>query len=232
MKIALLANGSFPTHPTPLQALEHADAVICCDGAFRHLKDHAGEIFVVGDGDSADSDALQQSHLNFVHDPDQETNDLTKAFHFALHHFGSTAIESICIIGATGLREDHTLGNISLLDLYNEEVIAFSMPRHENDCCEDNSSSKKAKTTIKMLTDHGVFTPVIGEMQFDSFPRQQVSIFSTTPDIPVTVSGLRYPIRNRTLNALWQGTLNAATGDTFSVQGGHLIVYQTYLEKA
>ena len=42
---------------------------------------------------------------------DQEINDLTKSVRFA-HTQG---YREVLILGATGLREDHTLGNISLL---------------------------------------------------------------------------------------------------------------------
>ena len=45
---------------------------------------------------------------------DQETNDQTKAVNFLL----AQGKRRIAIIGATGNREDHTLGNISLLSDY------------------------------------------------------------------------------------------------------------------
>ena len=42
---------------------------------------------------------------------DQETNDLTKA----VNYVKTLGFREVLILGATGRREDHTLGNISLL---------------------------------------------------------------------------------------------------------------------
>ena len=46
-----------------------------------------------------------------VHVTEQETNDLNKAFRYCL----ANGWTDIVILGATGKREDHTLGNIGLL---------------------------------------------------------------------------------------------------------------------
>ena len=78
-----------------------------------------------------------------------------------------------------------------------------------------------------MVSDYGIFRPVLGRVTLDTFPGQQVSLFSLTPDTPVSVEGLRYPISGRPLRQWWEGTLNEALGDRFTVDGGLLIVYQT-----
>jgi thiamine pyrophosphokinase len=80
-----------------------------------------------------------------------------------------------------------------------------------------------------MFTDNGFFTPVKGNHVFSSFPCQQVSVFNAGCTT-LTSEGLRwqcYPMQE-----LWQGTLNEALGDTFSVEAnGCYLVYQTYLPK-
>ena len=48
------------------------------------------------------------------YNPDQETNDQTKAVNYLMEK----GFRRIAIVGATGRREDHTLGNISLLMEY------------------------------------------------------------------------------------------------------------------
>lgn len=217
-QIAILAAGDFPTHPVPLAALREADFVVCCDSAFldfrRHMGDRPsaltrGRFVVIGDGDSLPAAERASLGDRWIAVADQECNDLTKAMRYVVRHFdpGTTRC---AIVGATGRREDHTLGNISLLAEYAEDYPALG---------------------LAMLTDQGVFTPVCGSRTLPSFARQQVSIFSLTPDVPVTVSGLEYPIRERPLRRWWEGTLNAALGEAFSVSGGTLLVFQTHEAK-
>ena len=81
------------------------------------------------------------------------------------------------------------------------------------------------KVSFRMLSDQGMFLPMQGHQTFQSHPGQQVSLFSLTPHQPVTVEGLRWPINNRQLDWWWEGTLNEATGNSFEVWGGRLVVY-------
>ena len=223
MNITIIANGEFPHTHYPLSFLEETGQVVCCDGAFdKYLRwrrslpvPPSHRITLVGDGDSLLPDITAEAeslgiHPQWVQITEQETNDLTKAVTHIIRQTRQEGIPDgdlrITLLGATGLREDHTLGNISLLGHYAEAYpdIAF-----------------------RMISDHGIFHPMRGLMRFDSFPGQQVSLFSLTPDSPVTVEGLRYPIDGRPLRQWWEGTLNEALGDSFSVKGGLLIVYQT-----
>lgn len=234
MNIIIIANGEFPRSDEPLSYLRKAEQVVCCDGAFEKylrwrlslshplqaLCDNSHiignqPVTVVGDGDSmspavwAEAEALGL-HPDRIKISEQETNDLTKAVTHTLLHTRQEGIPDrdihITILGATGLREDHTLGNISLLGHYAEQY-----PDAE----------------FRMVSDYGIFRPVLGRETLDTFPGQQVSLFSLTPDTPVSVEGLRYPISGRPLRQWWEGTLNEAIGDRFTVDGGLLIVYQT-----
>ena len=108
----ILANGEYPSHPLPLQMLENAEFVVCCDGAANEyiLRGHTPDV-IIGDGDSL-SPEYKELFSPIVHQiADQETNDQTKAVHF----LQKKGFRRIAIVGATGKREDHTLGNISLL---------------------------------------------------------------------------------------------------------------------
>ncbi len=64
--------------------------------------------------DSIPGDLREKYAGKIITIKDQEINDLTKAVYFAQN----VGQEEIVILGATGLREDHTLGNISLLADY------------------------------------------------------------------------------------------------------------------
>ena len=47
----ILANGEYPSHPLPLQMLENAEFVVCCDGAANEyiLRGHTPDV-IIGDG--------------------------------------------------------------------------------------------------------------------------------------------------------------------------------------
>lgn len=199
--VVILANGEYPVHPLPLALLEKASHVVCCDGASAAFVAHGGiPSAIVGDGDSLPSDVRDRFSSCIHSDPDQETNDLTKAVRYCIRE----GYPSVLILGATGKREDHTLGNISLLADYAPDI------------------------SVEMVTDYGVFTPVISDARFETYLGQQVSLFAIDP-VEVTVGNLRYPIRGRILTSWWQGTLNESTGDYFTVQtSGRLIVYRAY----
>ena len=108
----VVANGSFPQTALPLHLLHEASVVIACDGAVEAL-DKAGipPAAIVGDLDSIPPRFRERYADRFHFVEDQEINDLTKSVRFA-HRSGQ---QEVLILGATGLREDHTLGNISLL---------------------------------------------------------------------------------------------------------------------
>ena len=111
----ILANGDYPSTPIPLQVLAKAPFVVCCDGAANeHIARGFTPDVIIGDGDSLS----EENKLRFAHIVErvscQETNDQTKAVRYLLEQDK----RSIAIVGATGKREDHTLGNISLLVEY------------------------------------------------------------------------------------------------------------------
>ncbi|MBR1793185.1 MAG: thiamine diphosphokinase [Bacteroidales bacterium] len=218
MRVTLVANGEFPTHPLPLNSLRRADKIVCCDAAIVTLLDTGFQpaenqtIDVVGDCDSLPQNLRAALPYPLHPESEQDDNDLTKAFRWTL----ANTSEPLCIdiVGATGLREDHTMGNLSLLMRYHLQL-----------------DEKRPGSQIQMLTNHGTFTAVNGSATFTSFARQQVSIFSLSPDVPVSATGLQYSLENRCLTEWWEATLNSALGNTFSLQGGKLLVFQTYEAK-
>ena len=201
----ILANGNFPNSPETLETLNHAPYICCCDGAAEKLIAY-GRIpnAIVGDGDSL-SEEIRKEHKDIIHIvKEQEFNDLTKATRFCI----SQGAKKIIYLGATGQREDHTLGNISLLSFYQEE---FGIE-------------------VSMLTDHGIFhTGRSGFTEFCSFPGQQISIFNISCST-IMSEGLRW--QTYAYKQLWQGTLNEATGHSFTLKtDGKYIVYSTYKAK-
>jgi thiamine pyrophosphokinase len=203
MKTVILANGSYPSHSVPLKHLAEADLIVCCDGAAENLVAHGLKPgAIVGDLDSL-SGSTKEIYSDVLHrDEDQETNDLTKAVRWCL----SQGIVEVVITGATGLREDHTLANISLLAEYSRDL------------------------KVIMYTDTGIFESYDTTVTLDTYPGQQVSLFSITPDTRITSKGLRYPLNNLQLKNWWQGTLNEAVSESFVLEfrEGIVIVFRQY----
>lgn len=198
-RTVILANGEYPRHPLPLSILGKARYVVCCDGAADEFI-RRGNIpgAIVGDGDSfSDSNRRKYADICFFN-PDQETNDQTKA----LKHCVDRGMNSIIIVGATGKREDHTLGNISLLTDYMD--IA----------------------KVELVTDYGVFTPARHNGEFEAVPGGQVSIINFGAE-GLRGENLAYPLSDFT--NWWQGTLNESNGESFRVYAhGKYLVFRTH----
>lgn len=207
----VLANGEQPEHEVPMQLLQTAPFIVCCDGAI--LKCDWADA-AVGDGDSTPSWAREEYESIFHLESEQNDNDLTKATHFCI----SKGFHRIVYLGATGMREDHTMANISLLMRY----------------------AKVFGVEAMMVTNYGWFntvTPSVGipqgdgqyVCQFQSFPSQQVSIFNFGCK-QLRTEGLRY--HGYPFEALWQGTLNEATDDHFNIiADGNYLLYRTFCNK-
>lgn len=196
----ILANGEYPTHPLPLQMLEEAKFVACCDGAANEYisRGYTPDV-IIGDGDSL-SPEYKERFSSIVHQiADQETNDQTKAVHF----LQEKGFRKVAIVGATGKREDHTLGNISLLMEYMREGME-----------------------VRIVTDYGVFMPVNGTQTFESHPGQQISIINFGAK-ELKGEGLVYPLSDFT--NWWQGTLNEAISNKFTIHcTGEYLIFLAY----
>ena len=199
----ILANGDFPEHEIPLSFLKTAQCIICCDGATEKLLAFGREPeWIVGDLDSI-SEELKECFFSILFQSlDQETNDLTKSVQFCIKN----GWDRITILGATGKREDHTIGNLSLLADYGKNA------------------------QVQLLTNYGVFNPQSQSTVYESYPGQQVSIFSLSPTTLFTTQNLVYPLQKRTLTSWWQGTLNEAAADSFNiiVDQGEILVFREY----
>ncbi|HLP75081.1 MAG TPA: thiamine diphosphokinase [Bacteroidales bacterium] len=199
-RTVIISDGSFPVHAIPLAYLKNAERIICCDGSTKSSVDAGFEPFaIVGDMDSI-SEELAFRFADRIHTvEEQETNDLTKAVTWCTEQ----GFNDLVITGATGKREDHTIGNVSLLSDY----------------------ARSAR--VLMVTDTGFFMPLAQTTQLPSFPGQQISVFSIDCENGITSHGLKYQLRNSILTNWWQATLNESVGDNFTLEfsKGRLLVY-------
>ncbi len=194
--VVVLANGEYPSHEVPLDVLENASHIIACDGAAYNAP---WTDAIIGDGDSISEEYRKQ----LTRYDDQEDNDLTKATRYCQQQ----GWRRIAYVGATGGREDHTLGNISLLMRYFREMDIEGI----------------------MFTDWGYFTPCRGNHVFESRAGQQVSIFNFGCST-IHSQGLKWD--SYAYQQLWQGTLNEAICSHFTIEAdSYYMVYQTYETK-
>ena len=206
-KVVILANGLFPKAQQGLDLLKAADQLICCDGAADKLiaKGMSPHV-IVGDMDSVSGEVREQYASIIIHSDDQESNDLTKAVHYCI----DKGYLSVSILGATGMREDHTLGNISLMLEY--------YPRIE----------------VQIISDYGIFFLVRSGEQVRSFVGEKISFFSIDNRVSVSSTGLLYQLNDVRLANWYRATLNEATADQFTLNFESnlpLIVYKAWSQE-
>lgn len=200
----VVANGDFPTAQIPLAIASQARYLCCCDLAGMTALGHGlMPQAIVGDGDSLPEAFLPTVEDLFHHITEQDDNDLTKATRFVK----GLGKKRIAYLAATGKREDHTLANIALMVHYYRDLGLQPV----------------------MITDYGWFVVAEGNASFDSFPRQQVSIFNISCQ-HLQSEGLEwdlFPFKD-----LWQGTLNEAKGNSFDIKAdGIYMIYLTFEAK-
>ncbi len=200
----ILCDGDYPSHPIPLSILRHARYLVCCDGAgMNHILHGGTPDAIVGDGDSLPQD-FKRRYADILHIVnEQEDNDQTKATRFCL----AQGCRNIAYLGSTGRREDHTLSNIALCVRYMKDM----------------------HLDVTMVTDNGYFSPASGSSTFESFPRQQISIFNFGSR-QLEGEGFKwspYPYKE-----LWQGSLNEAVGNEVTIHAdGDYLLFRTFEPK-
>jgi thiamine pyrophosphokinase len=203
-KNVILANGEKPTHATPLSILKNAERIICCDGAISFLEQqNITPHIIIGDCDSISCELKEKYKSIIQKDENVDYNDLQKAIKYCI----ANKWEQVCILGASGWRDDHFLANIGILMHFATEV------------------------SLSLVTNYGVFKPVNITTTFNSSAGQQISIFSFSPDTEITYHGLKYPVQKQKFKELWEGSLNEAVAEQFTIEiegVGAVLVYAAF----
>ena len=182
VEAVVLANGEYPTASLPLHILESAPYVVCCDGgADEYIRQGHIPNLIIGDGDSiCEENRRKYGHLLHCIS-EQETNDQTKAVSYLL----SQGKRRIAIVGATGRREDHTLGISACL-------WTTCVPEPMYVLIQTMAFSSLAGTRVPSL------------------PAGAAGIYHQLRRRRLHGIGLVYPLSDFT--NWWQGTLNECTG--------------------
>jgi len=189
-RTVILAAGEFPPRGSePERLLLAATRTVACDSAalayrrrFRRDPDA-----VVGDMDSLPDGAMGTSRpTEFRRIPDQETNDLDKAIAFCRTK-GWT--ENLVIVGATGKRTDHAIGNVY-------RALAAEVP---------------------VVEAEGEFLPVRGKLTFRTWKGAGVSVFAPDSATRMTSRGLKWKLDGVRFANPYCATLNRASSETVTV---------------
>lgn len=209
-RVVIIADGKFPKSEYPRYLIRTADFLICCDGALKKFLRNSEAIFgeerlpdlVIGDMDSL-SESMKKKYADIIVKVDeQEHNDQTKAFTWAMENIEDLA--SIQILGATGDREDHTIGNVSLLMEY---ARRFDLEGRD--------------ITVEMISDHATIFAVTDTFEMDCGSGRRVSIFSPDNSLKIKSEGLEWPLDDVVFDNWWKATLNRATTDTVKLTFSH-----------
>jgi len=182
MNALIVCNGFPPSKSLIRKETSAADLVIGADGGGNILlKDGFVPDVVIGDLDSFQKPANNDFEL--ILDTDQETNDLEKALGFAKNK-GSI---NVTVLGAFGLRMDHSLKNLSVMKQFHDQFNRLVFKDAYFDVFLINSpfeTSLPLKTTVSLFPLSGTVTGI-------------------------TTKGLKYPLKNESLiNGERDGTSN------------------------
>lgn len=201
--IAILCDGLFPSEPYPLYLLDSAPGVVCCDGALSKLLAHnpsARPLAVVGDLDSLSEELRAQYSALIVRESEQDDNDLTKAMRWVLRTHPE--VSEIVILGATGLREDHTIGNLGLLMDYTR---LFDLDGRK----------------VSMVSDFGTAFAITDTCDLHLGEGRRFSLFSADNTLRISSEGLQWPTDEVVFDAWWKATLNRTVSPIVSLRFNH-----------
>lgn len=194
-KITIIAGGKIKNKIFHRLVLSGSDLIICADGG-ANWSDFLGIIpdFVVGDLDSIKKNVLKKMKNNcktkIIYDPDQNKTDLELAIILA----EKFKPKELLIIGAISEKMDHTLANIFCLNKINKNIKAKII----DDKNEIELVSKKWKTIGKK--------------------NDIVSILPLTPVEGLSYRGLKWNLKNYSVDFGWLGVRNRMTKNKASVK--------------
>ena len=117
MRAAIICNGNIQNYDISKEKLRQVDFIICADGGTRHAY-HMNIIpnMIIGDMDSSKDEYIEYYRSKEVpiikYSSDKDKTDTHICLEYVMEKY-----DEIILLGATGSRLDHTLGNVSILKL-------------------------------------------------------------------------------------------------------------------
>ena len=201
----IIANGEAPKKPRVQSLAREASYIICADGgANTALRYGIVPDVIVGDLDSIHAEALVRFHrVRTVEDRDDESTDLEKAIAWAI----KSKYDHIAVVGASGGRADHTVGNMGVLPKFFPDAI------------------------IRLLDDFGEMSYVGRELEFEAKKGDIVSLIPLNRCEEIVTRGLRYALDGEYLElGSREGTHNVVVSSPVNIKTkkGHLLIYKLF----
>ena len=174
-KAIIIGNGQKPSKSviSRLQKNGFTD-IICADGGANNLfKLNIIPKFIIGDLDSISPDVLDyySSKTKVIKVKDQNSTDIEKC----LNKLIKLNYKEAVLLGCTGNRLDHSLGNLSIMYKYAESIKTF-------------------------LVHHQSFLSIFNDkIELNTTPGETISFFGINPNIKISTTGFKYNLNNETI---------------------------------
>lgn len=178
MKALVLGNGEPPSAELFLQEKAGAELLVCADGAADWLQSFGVQPDVlIGDMDSISAGRLAALHelgVSAVRFPsEKDDTDML----LAAEHARSLGADEIVLLGATGARLDHTLGNLQVLSHLHQKGV--------------NARICDAYCTVSVVS---------GPLKIKAAPGGVFSIVPLERSVEIIeLSGVKYPLDHYTM---------------------------------
>jgi len=201
-KTLILCNGNPPSEDLFHKYRANSDYLIAADGGGNiALQFNTKPDVIIGDLDSFEQNKTDS--LELIFEPNQEANDLEKALKLALHKQAT----DVHILGATGLRLDHTLKNLSVLKQFHNQF-----------------------ETLRMRDNYGEIRLLDPTFEEEFAIGTQLSLFPLSGSVSgITTRGLKYSLENESLtNGVRDGSSNEVIENPVRItyQKGDLLLFE------
>ena len=188
----LICNGEQPSRSLARRLARLADCIIAADGGANGAR----KMGIVPDLIIGDLDSITTASRRFfastpvIRVARQDNTDMEKALD---HILSKSLAQEVLIVGATGHRLDHTLGNLVVLSHYAHRLLVIA--------CGDGWHAFPVRTGERIHASIGT----------------TVSLIPFSDCRGVTLRGLKYPLRNAPLRAGQIAVSNVVKQSPFTV---------------
>lgn len=193
LRALLICNGEQPSASLARRLARRSQLIVAADGGANGAR----ELKITPDLIIGDLDSITPATRKFfsstavIRMPQQDNTDMEKALDYLV---SESLAQEVMIIGATGRRIDHTLGNLVVLSHYRRRLRVVA--------CGDGWHAFPVRNTETV------------EASIDT----TVSLIPISDCRGVTLRGLKYPLRNVPLRAGQIAVSNVVRHSPFTIQ--------------
>ena len=191
----LFGNGKIPYNQTVKKLLNGAKKIICIDGgADKLLKIGFKPTLIIGDLDSLDNDP-KNYNCEVMKISNQSNTDLEKGLDWCQQN----NIQTVALIGFTGLRDDHYLASLWSMLHYSDRINCTIISDQYKILC--------LKGLSKLHVSEG----------------QTISIITSSPNTLIKTKGLKYNLSEEKLLSPGNGMSNVASGEVIEINSDNWV---------